>query len=236
MDGCFVNPPHPPVRGRSSQHFSPIPRPPPPRTTRKLRRTSSSGTLRILCWSVGRSLTCEYMSWSPPTPPSSFICIDLASLDSLDRGELIAARHPHVVSHVAAATVRRYNVHAKNLGDTYVHLTNAAIQKTAPGYDAGAGCKWPLRNLKLYLIGKFGLQAPHLTPAHPGAGTPPTHAPTPPHPDQSRLAEYPVEMLLQLCMRCCCGRVLDAALTAALSMHASLLLALLRALPRTRLL
>jgi len=53
----------------------------------------------------------------------------------------------------------RYNTHSKNLGDTYVHLTNAAIQKTAPGYDAGAGCKWPLRNLKLYLISKFGLSA-----------------------------------------------------------------------------
>ena len=53
----------------------------------------------------------------------------------------------------------RYNTHAKNLGDTYVHLTNVAIQKTGPGYDAGAGCKWPLRNLKLYLIGKFGIAA-----------------------------------------------------------------------------
>jgi len=53
----------------------------------------------------------------------------------------------------------RYNTHAKNLGDTYVHLTNAAIQKTAPGYDAGAGCKWPLRNYKMYLIAKYGLQA-----------------------------------------------------------------------------
>uniref|UniRef100_A0A7S0PTM5 Tubulin--tyrosine ligase-like protein 9 n=2 Tax=Coccolithus braarudii TaxID=221442 RepID=A0A7S0PTM5_9EUKA len=53
----------------------------------------------------------------------------------------------------------RYNTNQKNLGDTYVHLTNVAVQKTGPGYDAGAGCKWPLRNLKLYLIGKFGVQA-----------------------------------------------------------------------------
>ena len=53
----------------------------------------------------------------------------------------------------------RYNTNAKNLGDNYVHLTNAAVQKTAPGYDAGQGCKWPLRNLKLYLIGKFGIAA-----------------------------------------------------------------------------
>ena len=86
-----------------------------------------------------------------------------------------------------------------------MHLTNVAVQKTGPGcvprhgavpsvasvhgaecryrYDAGAGCKWPLRQLKLcvtrsnrsgavshhsciivrtrhrYLIGKFGLPA-----------------------------------------------------------------------------
>ena len=51
----------------------------------------------------------------------------------------------------------RYNTNVKNLGDSYVHLTNVAIQTTAPGYDGGAGCKWPLRNLKLYLIGKFGV-------------------------------------------------------------------------------
>ena len=53
----------------------------------------------------------------------------------------------------------RYNTNAKNLGDNYVHLTNVAIQKTGPGYDAGAGCKWPLRNLKLYLLGKYGVEA-----------------------------------------------------------------------------
>ena len=53
----------------------------------------------------------------------------------------------------------RYNTNAKNLGDNYVHLTNVAIQKTGPGYDAGAGCKWPLRNLKLYLMGRHGVAA-----------------------------------------------------------------------------
>ena len=50
----------------------------------------------------------------------------------------------------------RYNSNVKNIGDSYVHLTNAAVQKTAPGFDKAAGCKWGLRNLKLYLIGKYG--------------------------------------------------------------------------------
>ena len=50
----------------------------------------------------------------------------------------------------------RYNSNVKNIGDSYVHLTNASVQKTAPGFDKTAGCKWALRNLKLYLIGKYG--------------------------------------------------------------------------------
>jgi len=53
----------------------------------------------------------------------------------------------------------RYNTNVKNLGDTFVHLTNAAIQKTAPGFDASLGSKWPLRNYKMYLIAKYGMQA-----------------------------------------------------------------------------
>lgn len=53
----------------------------------------------------------------------------------------------------------RYNTNAKNLGDTYVHLTNVAVQKTGPGFDAGAGSKWPLRNYRLFLISKYGHQA-----------------------------------------------------------------------------
>ena len=50
----------------------------------------------------------------------------------------------------------RYNTHAKNLGDNYVHLTNVAIQKTGPGYDAHGGASGG-RQLKMYLIGKFGI-------------------------------------------------------------------------------
>ena len=53
----------------------------------------------------------------------------------------------------------RYNTTAKNLGDTFIHLTNVAVQKTGPGFDAGAGSKWLLRNYRLFLIGKYGHQA-----------------------------------------------------------------------------
>ena len=59
----------------------------------------------------------------------------------------------------ARFSLYRYNTSAKNLADTYVHLTNAAIQKTGPGYDKEAGCKWSLRSLKLYLLGKHGVEA-----------------------------------------------------------------------------
>ena len=53
----------------------------------------------------------------------------------------------------------RYNTNHKNLGDTFVHLTNVAVQKTGPGFDAGAGSKWPLRAYRLFLVGKYGHQA-----------------------------------------------------------------------------
>jgi len=53
----------------------------------------------------------------------------------------------------------RYNTTKANLSDTFVHLTNVAVQKTGPGFDAGAGSKWPLRNYRLFLVGKYGHQA-----------------------------------------------------------------------------
>ena len=40
-----------------------------------------------------------------------------------------------------------------------IHATNVAIQKTAPNYDSDKGCKWLLRNMKLYLMAKHGRAA-----------------------------------------------------------------------------
>ena len=37
-----------------------------------------------------------------------------------------------------------------------VHLTNIAVQKTAPDYDPEKGSKWSLRQLRQYLIAKHG--------------------------------------------------------------------------------
>ncbi|KAM7537304.1 hypothetical protein Aperf_G00000069149 [Anoplocephala perfoliata] len=43
-----------------------------------------------------------------------------------------------------------------SLDDQYVHLTNVAIQKTAPDYDAVKGCKWSICRLRRYMIAKHG--------------------------------------------------------------------------------
>lgn len=43
-----------------------------------------------------------------------------------------------------------------SLKDTHLHLTNVAIQKTAPGYDRESGCKWFVDCLKRYLISQHG--------------------------------------------------------------------------------
>ena len=40
-----------------------------------------------------------------------------------------------------------------------VHLTNVAVQKTAPDYDPEKGCKWPTQQLRMYLCAKHGTDA-----------------------------------------------------------------------------
>ena len=39
---------------------------------------------------------------------------------------------------------------------TDVHLTNVAVQKTAPDYDPEKGSKWSVRQLRMYLNAKHG--------------------------------------------------------------------------------
>ncbi|CAH1779549.1 unnamed protein product [Owenia fusiformis] len=46
-----------------------------------------------------------------------------------------------------------------SIDDAYVHLTNVAIQKTAPDYDPEKGCKWSMQQLRQFLIAKHGLEA-----------------------------------------------------------------------------
>ena len=46
-----------------------------------------------------------------------------------------------------------------SISNTFVHLTNVAIQKTAPDYDPEKGCKWSLQELRMYLTAKHGNEA-----------------------------------------------------------------------------
>lgn len=43
-----------------------------------------------------------------------------------------------------------------SITDQFVHLTNVAIQKTAPDYDPEKGCKWSLQEFRMYLTAKHG--------------------------------------------------------------------------------
>ncbi|XP_072169782.1 probable tubulin polyglutamylase TTLL9 isoform X1 [Diadema setosum] len=45
-----------------------------------------------------------------------------------------------------------------SIDDAYVHLTNVAIQKTAPDYDPEKGCKWSMPQMKTYLTAKHGIE------------------------------------------------------------------------------
>ncbi|KAJ8347506.1 hypothetical protein AAFF_G00191570, partial [Aldrovandia affinis] len=44
--------------------------------------------------------------------------------------------------------------------DQYAHLTNVAVQCTAPDYDPERGCKWQLQQLRRYLTGQVSGQRP----------------------------------------------------------------------------
>ncbi|CAN2389900.1 ligase activity, partial [Pristimantis euphronides] len=46
-----------------------------------------------------------------------------------------------------------------SIDDQYIHLTNVAIQKTAPDYDPEKGCKWMIQQLRQYLTAKHGAAA-----------------------------------------------------------------------------
>ncbi|XP_005091245.1 probable tubulin polyglutamylase TTLL9 [Aplysia californica] len=46
-----------------------------------------------------------------------------------------------------------------SIEDTYIHLTNVAVQKTSPDYDPEKGCKWSAQQLRKYLVAKHGTAA-----------------------------------------------------------------------------
>ncbi|KAJ3185303.1 hypothetical protein HDU85_001353 [Gaertneriomyces sp. JEL0708] len=50
----------------------------------------------------------------------------------------------------------QFSMQAKDISNLYIHATNVAIQKHSPNYISGRGCKWLLRNLRLYLNTKHG--------------------------------------------------------------------------------
>ena len=44
-----------------------------------------------------------------------------------------------------------------------IHLTNVAVQRTAPDFDPEKGCKWSTQQLRMYLCAKHGTDAVSLT-------------------------------------------------------------------------
>jgi tubulin polyglutamylase TTLL9 len=56
----------------------------------------------------------------------------------------------------ARFSASRYSCDPADIVNTFVHLTNVAIQKTSDEYNADTGGKWEVRRLKLYLISRVG--------------------------------------------------------------------------------
>ena len=56
----------------------------------------------------------------------------------------------------ARFSASRYSNAPSDIMNTFVHLTNVAVQKGSSSYNAETGGKWDLRKLKLHLISKHG--------------------------------------------------------------------------------
>lgn len=56
----------------------------------------------------------------------------------------------------ARFTNTRFSMKKEDIANTYIHLTNVAVQKHAPNFDRSKGMKWPIRSLRLYLTTKHG--------------------------------------------------------------------------------
>mmetsp|Transcript_11491 Transcript_11491/g.26737 ORF Transcript_11491/g.26737 Transcript_11491/m.26737 type:complete len:413 (+) Transcript_11491:66-1304(+) len=52
----------------------------------------------------------------------------------------------------------RYSTKTTDMTNSYVHLTNVAIQKTAPGYEREVGCKWDVTSLRTFLASRHGVE------------------------------------------------------------------------------
>uniref|UniRef100_A0A383W9P9 Tubulin--tyrosine ligase-like protein 9 n=1 Tax=Tetradesmus obliquus TaxID=3088 RepID=A0A383W9P9_TETOB len=59
----------------------------------------------------------------------------------------------------ARFTNSRFSMKKEDISNTYIHLTNVAIQKHAPNFDRGKGMKWPIRSLRTYLNTRHGPEA-----------------------------------------------------------------------------
>ena len=58
----------------------------------------------------------------------------------------------------ARFTSTRFSMAADDIDNAFIHLTNVAVQKTNAKYDPNSGGKWNIRNLKLYLMHKYGVE------------------------------------------------------------------------------
>ncbi|EQC37590.1 hypothetical protein SDRG_05186 [Saprolegnia diclina VS20] len=56
----------------------------------------------------------------------------------------------------ARFTNSRYSNNASDIENSFIHLTNVAIQKTSENYNKKHGGKWDLKSLKLYMMSKHG--------------------------------------------------------------------------------
>lgn len=72
------------------------------------------------------------------------------------RSQTCCCWHASCRSGFARFTNCRFSMRREDITNTFIHLTNVAIQKHAPTFDRDKGMKWPVRNLRLFLNTRHG--------------------------------------------------------------------------------
>ncbi len=102
-----------------------------------------------------RNSTCASTRSSLHTPPSECTstggCGEGGGVAARDSGDpvstfwhlsLVIPLFPFARSGFARFTNTRYSTKKEDITNTFMHLTNVAIQKHAPGFDSSKGMKW----------------------------------------------------------------------------------------------
>ncbi|EFJ49146.1 tubulin tyrosine ligase, partial [Volvox carteri f. nagariensis] len=116
--------------------------------------SGAHSTSRLVLCAPDPDSDCQHSTQPLRSPPiRGWRCIEYTT-----KGSQVPLERVHN-SGFARFTNMRYSTKKEDITNTYVHLTNVAIQKHAPNFDAQKGLKWSIRSLRTYITTKHGAEA-----------------------------------------------------------------------------